>query len=220
MSLDLLTGLVAFVFTLLIFSYLLGDNPLFRVAIYIFIGVSAGYVAGIAWHQVILPLLIDPLLYGTANQRLLTIVPLLLSALLLMKISPRLSFLGGPALAYLVGVGAAVAIGGAVLGTLFPQGLATAQAFDLKGVNNPIERLAEASVFLLGTLGALISFHFGARVRPDGALRRNALIEALAWVGRVFIAITFGVLFAGVYAAALTALIERLNSLLQFIGSF
>ena len=44
-QINLFTGVISFLFTLLIFSYVLGDNPLFRVAVYIFIGVSAGYIA-------------------------------------------------------------------------------------------------------------------------------------------------------------------------------
>jgi len=42
----------------------------------------------------------------------------------------------------------------------------------------------------------------------------------LAWGGRVFIAITFGVLFAGVYMAALTAMLERLSSIINFVKPF
>jgi hypothetical protein len=36
-------------------------------------------------------------------------------------------------------------------------------------------------------------------------------------VGQLFIAITLGVLFAGVFSASLTALIERIGSLSDFI---
>ncbi len=39
----------------------------------------------------------------------------------------------------------------------------------------------------------------------------------IAWVGRIFIAITFGVLFAGVYMSALTAMIERLSTIINFV---
>ena len=46
--------------------------------------------------------------------------PLILGVWLLTKTSPRLSRLGNPVLAYLVGVGAAAAISGALLGTIFP----------------------------------------------------------------------------------------------------
>ena len=45
MSIDLLSAILGLIFTLMVFSYLLDDNPLFRVAVYIFIGVSAGYAA-------------------------------------------------------------------------------------------------------------------------------------------------------------------------------
>jgi hypothetical protein len=48
-------------------------------------------------------------------------------------------------------------------------------------------------------------------------VKRNQVIEGIAWSGRLFIAITLGVLFAGVYMAALTAMIERLSSLINFI---
>jgi hypothetical protein len=41
--------------------------------------------------------------------------------------------------------------------------------------------------------------------------------RGIAWVGRIFIAITLGVLFAGVYMSALTAMIERLSFILNFI---
>ena len=59
-QINLITGVISFLFTLLIFSYVLGDNPLFRIAIYIFVGVSSGYIAAVACWQVIMPRLIPP----------------------------------------------------------------------------------------------------------------------------------------------------------------
>ena len=213
-SLDLITASISFLFTLMVLSYLVGDNPLFRLAIHIFIGVSAGYAAAVAWHQVLSPKLIQPLLFGGLLESILAIVPLLLGALLLMKLSPRTARLGNPAMAFMVGAGAAVAVGGAVLGTLFPQILASINLFDLK---TP-ERLFEGSIILIGTLTTLTYFHFGAKATPSGP-QRGRLVDALGGIGQVFIAITFGVLFAGAYAAAMTALIERLNFLWTFIAS-
>ena len=46
---------------------------------------------------------------------------------------------------------------------------------------------------------------------------RPSWLESLGQVGQILVAITFGVLFAGVYAAALVALIERLSSLVNFL---
>ncbi len=64
---------------------------------------------------------------------------------------------------------------------------------------------------LVGTVFTLAAFHFSAGRAADGTPKRQPLIEAAAWVGRIFIAITLGALFAGVYMAALTAMIERLH---------
>jgi len=70
---------------------------------------------------------------------------------------------------------------------------------------------------LAGTVLTLIYFQFTAQRAADGTVKRNAILEVLAWGGRVFIAITFGVLFAGVYMAALTAMLERLSSMINFV---
>jgi hypothetical protein len=66
----------------------------------------------------------------------------------------------------------------------------------------------------VGTIFTLGAFHFSAGRAADGTPKRFALLDGLAWVGRIFIAITLGALFAGVYMAALTAMIERLSSLI------
>jgi hypothetical protein len=108
-------------------------------------------------------------------------------------------------------------------GTLFPQMTATINAFDLQAAmarNITLEAIFNGAFILAGTVTSLAYFHFGASVKPDGLVRRNGLIEFLAWFGRIFIAITLGVIFAGVYAAALTALIERISSIINFIGTF
>jgi hypothetical protein len=149
------------------------------------------------------------------SQLLLTIIPLLFGATLLAKFSPRISWIGNLSMALLVGVGAAAAIGGALLGTIIPQFQASIDMFD--GSSITASRLFEGSVMLIGTVFTLASFHFSAGRAADGTPKRNSIIEGAAWVGRIFIAITFGVLFAGVYMASLTAMIERLSSIINFI---
>jgi hypothetical protein len=221
--LSFLSSLTGFIFTVLILSYLLGDNPLFRVGIYLFIGISVGYVLSVTWHQVIWPQLIQPMISGAVFrdiQQAFLIFPLLGSVLLLVKIFPRLSGLGQLPTALLVGVGAAVAVGGAILGTLIPQVEATVNAFDLRiARTNAFFALFNGVLVLIGILGTLAYFQFGARKREDGTVRRNALIEALTWIGRIYIAISFGVLFAGVYLAALTAFISRVDSINDLIDA-
>jgi hypothetical protein len=221
---DLITGILSFLFTLLILSYLIGDNPLFQIAVYIFVGVSSGYIAAVIWWQVLWPRLISPLIFGSLLEKGLLLIPLIGSVLILMKISPRLAGMGRIAMAFVVGVGAAVTIAGALSGTLIPQAMGTINSFDVVAAtaqNIPIVEVAFNGIFILaGTVFTLIYFHFGARPQADGSMRRFGLIEILASGGHIFIGITLGAIFAGVYAAALTALIERIASLINFLGNF
>jgi len=223
MSSELISGFVAFLLTIFVLSYLIGDNFLFRSAIYIFVGVSAGYVAAIVWHQVLAPQLFHPILFGSANEKIIVIFPLILTLLLFTKAIPSLSKIGTPSVALMVGVGAAVAIGGAVTGTLFPQAMAAINVFDLQAANergvSSGGQFIEGGLMLLGTISTLVYFQFRAKRGDDGKYKRNPLTKMLAFVGKIFIAITFGVLFAGVFSAALTAFIERLDFLFSFITS-
>lgn len=221
---ELISAAISFIFTVFILSYLIGDNPLFRAAIYIFVGAAAGYVAAVAWNEVLYPALVQPFLSGSVfagpEQAIGVGVPLLGSIFLLFKISPRSSILGQLPMAYLAGVGAAVTIGGATLGTLLPQIDATLNGFDLVSADlsgaDTAFMFFNGVVVLLGVIATLAYFHFGATQTEDGSVQRNPIVNVLAWVGRVYIAITFGVLFAGVYISALTALIERLDSIRNF----
>ena len=210
---ELVWALVGFVLTIMVFSYLFGDNILFRIATYIFVGVSAGYAFVVVFYHVLLPRLIEPLLLGSMLERALLVIPLIMAGLLLTKISPRLASLGKMPMAFLVGVGAAVAVGGAVFGTLLGQVRAAASPF-----SQGVSRAAEGLVALAGTIGTLAFFQFGAAARGAQPAQRPAWIEGLALVGQVFIGITLGALFAGVYAAALTALLDRVQSLLFVIA--
>ena len=132
---------------------------------------------------------------------------------MLTKVSPRLTKLGNPAMAYLVGVGAAAAVGGAVVGTIFPQASASMRIFTDQ--TNPLNAL----IILIGTLSTLLYFHFGIR-RKNGEeqpSQRPLWLETIGNLGQFFIAITFATLFSGVFLAAVTALIERMTFIWNLI---
>jgi len=216
---DFVGVFVGFVLTLLVFSYVLGDNALFRVAAHIFIGVSAGYAAIITVYNVLLPQLIFPLIYGGSGEKYISIALLIPSLFLFTKITP-LKRAGNWAMAILVGIGAAAAVGGAITGTLLPQTLGVINSFetsDPANASNIWVNLLNSGIVVLGTISTLIYFHFGVRSKPGQPPQRWAFIEKIGKIGQIFIATTFGVLFAGVYLAALTALIERVSFLWSFI---
>lgn len=214
--------LVAALLTLITLSYAIGDHPVFRVVLHIFIGVAAGYAAAVAVQDIVLPQLGYPLLdliNGVGQIDLIDFgLRAFFSVLLIAKLSPRTSWIGNPATALLAGVGAALAVGGAVQGTILPQVAGTATIFDLSAFQlalqggyygESIQIILAGMVMVLAAVSTLAYFHFGARARGNQAPQRNIFVDVLAWVGSVFIAITLAALFSGVLLSALGALIER-----------
>lgn len=209
--------IISFVLTLLVFSFLLGDNPFFRFVSALLIGITAGYLLVVIIYQVVLARLVVPLLQSPRS----AIVPLLLSALLLTKLSPRLARLGNLPMALLVGVGAAVAVGGAVLGTLFPQ-VKGALSFFASALIQPgssaAMNIAEGVFFLVGTIATLLYFTQFSRRKPQSEAKPHWLAAIVSAIGKTFIAITLGAVFAGVLTAALTALVERTAFISSVVG--
>lgn len=215
---DLVWTLVSLILTFLVFSFLLGDNPVFRFVSSLFIGVAAGYFAVVIIYQVVLARLVAPLMQGS----IAAIIPLVLSGLLLMKLSPRYSQFGNPSMALLVGVGAAVAIGGAMLGTILGQIKGAVGYFGIQPDGSPANfyLIMEGIFFLIGTLATLAYFQFGARKKKESEPRRSIIVSIFAWIGKIFVAATLGAVFAGVLTAGITALIERSDFVVRTITSF
>lgn len=220
---DLIGAVIGFLLTIMVFSYLFGDNFLFRLAVYLFIGVAAGYatmivVYNILWYQLFVPLLISPL-----DNILLVGPPLLLGLWLLLRVSKSTARYATPVLAFMVGIGAAAAVGGAIKGTLFPQMNAAMGSLDLdtfSGQNNGVLFwFFNGLVTLVGTVTTMVYFHFGLRARGGQPARPRSWMEITGMIGQGFIAVTLGALFAGVYAAALAAFVERSFFLWNFIWS-
>jgi len=205
-------GILAVVFTLLVLLYALGDNPFTRLALHIFIGAAAGYTCAVAIKDVLVPNLLAMLQAGAMVE--LGVLGFFIF-LLLAKISPRLAPLGNPSTALLVGVGAATAVGGAVLGTIFP--LAT--SVGTSSVQQSFfGNFITAGIVAVGMVTTLIYFHFSARSIPNQIPQRNRVIELVGMLGKVFIVTSFGVIFAGVLSASILALVERLYFIWDFIS--
>jgi len=211
--------ITAFVLTILvIFSYLFGEKyPPFKAVSYLLIGVAAGYAAIVVIYQVLYPRLLVPFLFPALGySRIIALVPLVLSALLLLKIFPGTSRFGNIASGIMVGAAAGVIIGGAILGTVFAQSKAAILLFDPELGVQP-GRLLDALFMLFGTISTLLYFQFGGKQRGGRSTEKTGLIKVLSGFGKLFIAITLGALFAGVISAAISALAERLSFLSQVI---
>lgn len=207
--------LAGLILTLMVLTYIFGDNFIFRLAAYAFLGIAAGYVFILIYYQVLIPRLLVPYLRGSPTQIMMTIVPILLGALLLTKLVPQMSRLGNLPIAYLLGVGAALAAGGALIGTLIPQMEAVWQLFEPAklieaGGQLNVPWLIGALVIFMGTLFTLITFQY-TWGRGGVMTSRPLWLRVSVAAGQVFIGLTLGAFYAGILLSALTALIDRLD---------
>ncbi len=216
---DILGLWVAAILTLVVFSYLLADNPLYRLAEHLFVGTALGYATLIAYHQVLEPKLFAPLLADPMGN-LWLLPPLLLGLLLLFKLSPSLSWLGNSTIGYLLGVGVALAIGGALVGSILPQARATMLPLyiptNFGGEGRELKELLDNLIIIVGTIGALFYFHFTARPR-QGRLAKlwQGVVTLLGSIGRWTIMITLGAIFGNTIMARVSLLIGRFEFLLR-----
>lgn len=222
---ELIWGGLGLLLTVMVLSYLIGDNLFFRFAVYIFIGVTAGFLSVLIIRQILWPYLFVPLVSGSWVERLWVLIPLALAVLLVMSQFPRFVGVGRIPLAFLAGLTAAISIGGAVFGTMIPQIRAVVDGFDpvrwYQTPGHPWLRILEAVVMLIGVIGTLSYFHFGRRhrdVHNTQKQERPRIFEALSKVGQVFIGIALGAVFAGIFSTALLAMIDRLLFIGQFVS--
>lgn len=225
--------IIGFLLTVMVLSYIIGDNFFFRLATHIFIGVASGYAAvliiyNVLWYQVLVPLfetLTTRKVNNLATYLVVVIPAVILGLWMLTKASPRLARWGTPVLAFLTGVGAATVIAGAIRGTIIPQAGASVNMLNIHSSPAELNKLVgwfiNGLIILVGTVTTLIYFHFGIRRQEEGVpVQRSVFMEYLSTVGQGFIIVTMAVLFTGVYIAALTALIDRIRYLWEVILRF
>ncbi|MBN1427031.1 MAG: hypothetical protein JXB07_01520 [Anaerolineae bacterium] len=211
-SIDVIGGVLGFLFTIALLSYLLGDNPVYRLALHTFVGVASGYVVLVVISQVLTPRLAIPLLSGNIDQAAMAVVPLVLFVFLIFKLSPRLAVWGNVSIAYLVGVGTGVAVGGAINGTLLPQ---------LRQTWLSGESLINAVLILAGTVATLLYFQFWLRGDTAGGNpERVAVMRVLADGGQVFLVVALGVIYGGMILSGIAIFSERLMAMVEWVGSF
>ena len=226
MSEGLIT-LISLVLTLMVFSYVLGDLPLvghlYRIAVYIFVGMSAAFSTIVIYEGVILPYLLDIQNPGTSWTALgssadvvIFSAALLFGLILLLKPVARLSWLTNSILAVVMVVSAATAAVGALSGTLIP--LVDATAAVPEGIASDFTALVDTLIVFVGTVTALFYFQWQARRKDDGTPMQSVFSHGIRSVGKVFIVTTLAAIYGSTMLTALTILIERIGFLMQFGG--
>jgi hypothetical protein len=211
---------VAAVLTLAVLSYVVGDSPVFRFTQYLFVGIAAGYASALAWNHVLAPRL--ALLARNPATAWPYAIMFALGLLLLARGWPPLSRLAGVPLALLLGVGAAVAVGGVLRGTLVPQmaaGIVSLAPVDYGSGLRGWAYALDAGFMLLTTIAVLAAYRYRAASEDSGRIWVK-LGQGLGKLGRAMILFVMAALLAGAALSFFSALRGQVDSLIyDWLGS-
>ena len=194
---------VGLVLTLMVYSYLIRDNLLYRIAVYLFVGLTAGFIAIVTIEGVLLPWFDLTLGMEDAEGYTLAFLPVLVVALLAFRWTRRWGCFANLGMSFLIGVGGAVALVGALTGTLIPLSVATINEGDSTST-------LRAVVIAIGVASSLIYFQYLARRTHAGHIERPRLVRWISLVGEGFIMVTLGAIYAAAILTSLTIFTDRL----------
>jgi hypothetical protein len=222
---------VAAFFTLAIFSFLYRDNPFYRLAEAVVVGVSAGYWMVVGFWDVIVPNLLGKLLPLTTKALFLPglavdadaawwqraewayLVPLALGLMLVWRLMPKGGWISLWPLAFIVGTTAGLRMVGYIEGDFLSQVSSSVipLAVPVEGASGGVDWMASfwaslANVLLIAGILACLTYFFFS-VEHKGAVGK------VARVGIWYLMITFGAAFGFTVMGRIALLAARLEFL-------
>ena len=212
---------IAAFFTIAIFSFLYRDNPIYKFAEAVFVGLSAGYWMVIAFWDVLIPNLMGkvwptmvqkwamPGLTGQdATRNLLYLIPGVLGIMLLWRLAPQGGWISRWPLAFIIGTTAGLQLVAYLHGdfleqirsSILPLVVKNLGAFDFWGS-------VENVVVVIGVLSCLTYFFF--------SFEHTGFVGKTAKVGIWFLMITFGASFGYTVMGRIALLAIRIEFLLD-----
>ncbi len=204
MELFLIT--IAAVLTLCVYSFLYKDNPFYKFAEHVVVGVSAGYFLVIYYYNYIDPNVISPVFQLRLGDQpialgsgawWLAVVPGILGLLLYTRFFPKIAWMGRWSLGIYVGGYAGLGISPVMQARVIRQ--IGANALPLNNLNNVL--------IVIGLLGTLAYFFF--------SMKHKGVLGVLARTGIVFLMVGFGASFGYTVMARISLLIGRVDFLLN-----
>jgi hypothetical protein len=200
--------IVAAGFTLALYSFLYKDNPIFKFAEHVYVGVSAAYVFGITWYNSLYGEIIVSYFdigavgaNGGGHNPWVLLFPTLLGLLMLTRFSRKISWLSRISFAFVVGVGAGLTIprylSSFLLGQLEPSLAPLSMSW--AGLN--------LLLVLVGVITVLIYFFF--------SVEHTGVVGHASRLGIWFLMVSFGASFGYTIMARLSLLIGRISFLMD-----
>jgi hypothetical protein len=183
--------------TIAILSFLYKDNPLYKFAEHLYVGVSAGFGVIYVWSFDLKPMLIDRFIAEHGVERWILLVPAILGLMMLTRWFGKIGYFSRLPLSFTIGIGAGLGITASIQGFLLPQIQAT--LVPLTTINNIL--------LVVGVITTILYFYFSR----DFTGPFKYLLE----LGIIFIMVSFGASFGYTVMARISLLIGRFYFLLS-----
>ncbi|MCX7641677.1 MAG: hypothetical protein N2Z20_03485 [Elusimicrobiales bacterium] len=200
--------------TLFIFSFLYRDNPFFRIAEHLYMGV------GLAWHiQIVVYKLLIPQIWEPFNKALvtgdyvtitMTIIPTILGISLITQFVPKYSWISRYGFTFMMGYAAGLALPAGLTTDFINQILGTVEPF-ANFVNLTAGQLVNAIIMLVGSVSVLFYFFF--------SVEHTKAIKKVSNIGIYFLMIYFGASFGNTVMARFSLLYGRFDLLVKYSGA-
>lgn len=189
-------------FTFAIFSFLYKDNPVYKIAEQVFVGLSAGYWFVYTIFSIIIPNLYNPITQNF-SENWIKIMPAILGVMMLMRLIPKTSWISRFPISLVIGTTSGVLLLRYLKSDVINQMTAT--------MINPFIGVSWVEIIgklmlVIGTLTGVVYFYFSKK--HEGAFGSTARI------GIYFLMISFGAAFGYTAMARISLLIGRLQFLL------
>jgi len=193
--------------TLSILSYLYGDNPFYKTAEHIFVGVSAGYIFTITFWDTIWPNLFGRLfpnyIQAGFDFDITYVVPLVLGVFMLFRLSKKYSWLSRISLAYIVGM-----MAGLKFYVFLNSNLLTQIKSSTVNLTGSYFSIFNEIIILIGVLSGLVYFFFSKE--------HTGIVGKISKIGVYFLMIKFGASFGFAVMGRISLLIGRFEELIKF----
>lgn len=206
---------IAAILTLAIYSFLYRDNPIYRFAESLLIGISVGFLLVTTFDTTILPKALEPVGSGITDifelggltsfaKFIWILIPVALGLLMFTRFVPKYAWMSRVALALYIGFGAGASIPANMQSYILRQIDATIRPF----LNiDSFWTMLNAVIVLVGLISTLFYFFFSKEHK--GAFGK------VTRLGTFYLMIFFGATFGYTVMARISLLIGRLTFLLK-----
>ena len=189
---ETISNLVAALLTLSIFSFLYKDNPFYKFAEHLLVGVSMGYAIPLVYENSFIPFVYNPIFL---EHKFIIIVPAIIGSLYIFRFSKNLGWLARYPIVFGLGI----------IGMSVPMSMHSSVLVQMRSAMLPIDNINTFLIFI-GTITILMYFYFSKEHKGTYGKISN--------VGVWFMMVGFGASFGYTVMARMSLLIGRIQFLL------